>query len=318
MSNFWKNKKVTITGGKGFLGNHLVNQLIKLKPKNIYLPQHSKFDLRNYQDCLKAFKNSDIIIHLAANVGGIGYNREHPAELFDDNILIGINSVRAARKQSVSKFVAIGTICEYPKFAPLPFKEEDLWNGYPEETNAPYGLAKKMLIVQTNAYKQQYNFNSINLLPVNLYGPGDNFNPNSSHVIPALTRKFIEAKYGNKKSVEVWGSGKATREFIYVEDAARGIILATEFLKTTDPINIGSGTEISIKKLALSIKAIVGYHGKLIWNKKMPDGQPRRLLDTTKAKKLFGFSAEVDFETGLRKTIDWFLPIWKKENKISS
>lgn len=313
MSNFWKDKKVVVTGGNGFLGKHLVSQLQKLNPKKISIPRFSKFDLRNYKSCLSAFKNSDIIIHLAARVGGIEFNQKHPAELFDDNILMGVNCLRAAKVVGVQKFTAIGTICEYPKYTPIPFLEKDLWNGYPEKTNAPYGLAKKMLIVQTKAYKDQYGFCSINLLPVNLYGPGDNFDPESSHVIPSLIRKFLEAKYKNSKTVEVWGTGRATREFLYVTDAARGIILATQKLNSVDPVNLGSGKEISIKNLVGLIKRAVDYKGMVFWNTKMPDGQPRRKLDTSKAKKLFNFKAKVKFKKGLINTIKWYLPIWETQ-----
>lgn len=317
MKNYWTNKRVVITGGNGFLGKHLIKGLEILDPIKIFIPSRSKFDLREYKLCKKAFKNSDIVIGLAANVGGIGYNKNHPAELFDDNILIGVNSLRAARETKVKKFVAIGTICEYPKFTPTPFKESELWNGYPEETNAPYGMAKKMLLVQSKAYFQQYNFKTINLLPVNLYGPGDNFNPESSHVIPALIRKFLFAKYKNKKEVEIWGSGKATREFIYVDDAVEAILKATELYNDSEPINIGSGMEITIKALVRLIKNKIGFKGRIIWNKNMPDGQPKRNVDISLAKKLFGFKAITNFEQGIKNTIEWYEPIWKKENGFS-
>lgn len=315
--SFWANKNVVVTGGHGFLGRHLVRQLKKLNPKKIFIPTRPEYDLRNYQDCLKAFHNSNLIIHLAAHVGGIGYNQKHPAELFDDNVLMVVNCLRAARQCGVEKFVAIGTICEYPKFCPVPFKEENIWNGYPEETNAPYGLAKKMLLVQTKAYKEQYGFNSINILPTNLYGPGDNFDPDSSHVIPSLIRKFLSAKFTKSPTVEVWGTGKATREFLFVEDAARGILKAAEHLNTVEPINLGSGIEVSIKELATKIKKATHYKGLIVWNKSKPDGQPRRKLDNTKAKVLFGFEAKISLETGIKKTIKWFLPIWMKENGFS-
>ncbi len=304
---YWKNKTVVVTGGDGFLGRHLIEKLLLLNPKKIFVPKHRKFDLRKYDECIKAFKNADIVIHLAGNVGGIGYNQIHPAELFDDNILMGVNSMRAARACGVKKFVAIGTICAYPKHTPVPFREKDLWNGFPEETNAPYGLAKKMLLVQSQAYRKQYGFNSIYLLPVNMYGPGDNFDPESSHVIPALIKKFLDAKNENLKEVVIWGSGKPTREFLYVEDAAEGIIKATEKYNKESPINLGSGFEISIKDLSLLISKITGYQGKLIFDKTKPDGQPRRKLDVRKAKLKFGFKAKTDFRTGLKKTIAWYL-----------
>jgi len=306
--NFWKDRKVLVTGGNGFLGSHLVPR-IRACGARIYVPEFSKYDLRGYGDCLKACRGMDIVIHLAANVGGIGYNLEHPADLFDDNILMGVNVMRAARKQGVKKFVAIGTICAYPKFTPVPFKEENLWNGYPEETNAPYGLAKKMLLVQGQAYRKQYGLNVIYLLPVNLYGPGDKFDPKVSHVIPALIRKFILAKKQGNKEVVVWGTGKPTREFLYVEDAAEGIIKATEKYNKADPINLGAGFEISIKELAGKIKKITGFKGEIVWDKTKPDGQPRRKLDTSKAEKEFGFKAHTNFDAGLRKTIAWYKKI---------
>ena len=304
---FWKNKVVVVTGGNGFLGSHLVKKLLKLEPKKIFVPERNKFDLRDYESCLKAFKNADIVIHLAGNVGGIGYNQDRPAELFDDNILMGVNTMRAARACNVKKVVIIGTICAYPKFTPIPFKEKDLWNGYPEETNAPYGLAKKMLLVQSQAYRQQYGFNSIYLLPVNLYGPEDNFNPNSSHVIPALIKKLVEAKDKKSKEVVIWGSGKPTREFLYVGNAAEGILMATEKYDKPNPVNLGSGFEISIKNLAKTISEIVGFEGKIVFDKTKPDGQPRRRLDVGRAKKEFGFKAKTNFKTGLSNTIDWYL-----------
>ena len=309
---FWKNKKVIVTGGFGFLGSHLVEALSKLRPKKIFIPSRKKFDLRDYKDCLRAFRGADIVIHLAGNVGGIGYNQDKPAELFDDNILMGVNSLRAAKTTGVKKFVALGTICAYPKFTPVPFKEKNLWNGYPEETNAPYGLAKKMLLVQSQAYRKQYRFNSIFLLPVNLYGPGDNFDPRSSHVIPALIKKFIDAKNKKSNRVVIWGSGKPTREFLYVEDAAEGILLATERFNKPDPVNLGSGFEISIKDLTKIIANETGFKGKVIFDKSKPDGQPRRRLDTSLAKKEFGFKAKTDFKIGLRKTIDWYLSSLQK------
>ncbi len=303
---FWQNKRVLITGGGGFLGSHLIDQLKVLKPKKIVVPRSKEIDLRDKENCKKIVKNIDIVIHLAANVGGIGYNQEFPGTLFYDNLMMGANLVEESRKAGVKKFVALGTICAYPKLTPVPFKEENLWDGYPEETNAPYGLAKKMLLVQSQAYREQYNFNSIFLLPVNLYGPRDNFNPKSSHVIPALIRKFVEAKLNNSPEVIVWGTGKPTREFLYVEDAARAILLATEYYDGGNPVNIGSSFEISIKELAQTIKKVVGYKGKVIFDKTKPDGQPRRKLDVSLAKKMFGFESAVKFEEGLLKTVRWY------------
>ncbi|MDI6785158.1 MAG: GDP-L-fucose synthase [bacterium] len=305
--NYWTNKKVLITGGKGFLGTHLVEKLKVFKPKLIRIIDKDKYDLRNYKDCLKVSKGIDIVIHLAAKVGGIGFNREFPADLFDDNILMGTYMIKAARVNKVKKFLALGTICAYPKFTPIPFIEENLWNGYPEETNAPYGLAKKMQLVQASAYRKQYGFNVIFLLPVNLYGPGDNFNPNSSHVIPSLIKKFVEAKEKNEKEVIVWGTGRPTREFLYVEDAVEGILLACERYDKGDAVNLGSGFEISIKDLAILIKKLSGFKGRLKWDKTKPDGQPRRMLDVSMAQKEFGFSAKTTFEKGLKETIEWYI-----------
>jgi len=305
--SYLKNKKVLVTGGTGFLGKHLVEKIKELKPKKLVVLGVENFDLRKIEDCRKAVKNIDTVIHLAANVGGIGYNMDHPAELFEDNILMGVNMMKAAREEKVKKYVAIGTICSYPKFTPVPFKETDLFKGYPEETNAPYGLAKLMQLVASQAYRQQYGFNSIFLLPVNLYGPGDNFNPNSSHVIPALIRKFVEAKQKKKNEIVVWGTGKATREFLYVEDAANAIIRATEKYNKSLPVNLGAGFEISIKDLVELLKKLTEYDGKVMWDKSKPDGQPRRMLDTSRAKKEFGFKARTAFSKGLKKTIDWYL-----------
>jgi GDP-L-fucose synthase len=304
---YWKDKNVLVTGGNGFLGGHLVNLLKEMRPRKIIIPKSSKHDLRIYEECLRVSKNVDVVIHLAANVGGIGYNLAKPANLFEDNILLSVNMMRAALKNKVKKYVALGTICAYPKFTPIPFKEENLWMGYPEETNAPYGLAKKMQLVQAQAYRQQYGFNAIFLLPVNLYGPGDNVNLNYSHVIPGLVRKFVEAKIKNKKEVVVWGTGKPTREFLYVKDAAEGIILATEKYNKKEPVNLGAGFEISIRDLAKVIKNAVGYQGKIVWDKTKPDGQPRRMLDTSRARKEFGFLAKTSFQDGLRQTVDWYL-----------
>ena len=306
-SDFWKDKKVVVTGGDGFLGRHLVAKIKAKNPTSIFVPKRSEIDLRKYEDCLKVAKKGDVIIHLAANVGGIGYNREFPATLFDDNILMGTFMMMAARDAKVKKYVALGTVCAYPKFTPVPFNEKDLWMGYPEETNAPYGLAKKMQLVQAQAYRQQYGFNAIFLLPVNLYGPGDNFNPKSSHVIPALIRKFVEAKRNGDKKVVVWGTGKASREFLYVEDAAEAIMTAAEKYDKEDPVNLGAGREIKVKALAELIKKYTGFEGKIVWDKTKPDGQPRRMLDVSRAKKEFGFRAKTSFEKGLKNTIDWYI-----------
>lgn len=304
--NFWQNRHVLVTGGTGFLGLHLVKKIRKLDAK-VSVPQSSQYDLRIRENCRKVVKGQDFVIHLAAKVGGIGFNRKHPGEMFFDNIIMGAQLMEEARLAEVKKFVALGTICAYPKFTPVPFKEKDLWNGYPEETNAPYGLAKKMLLVQAQSYRQQYNFNAIYLLPVNLYGPGDNFDPVSSHVIPALIRKIKQAKIKNENEVVVWGTGKPTREFLYVEDAVEGIILATEGYDKSDPVNLGAGFEITIRDLVKLICQLMDYKGKIIWDKSKPDGQPRRMLDITKAKKEFGFEAKTNFSTGLKNTIDWYL-----------
>ncbi len=303
-----KNKKILVTGGAGFLGSFVVKKLLErgVKQKNIVIPRSKKYDLRKVEDCKKVLKGIDVVIHLAAKVGGIGFNKKYPGELYYDNLVMGANLMEEARKAKVEKFVAIGTICAYPKHTPTPFREEDLWTGYPEETNAPYGLAKKMMLVQAQAYRQQYGFNAIYLLPVNLYGPNDNFNPESSHVIPALIRKVHDAITKCASDIEVWGTGKVTREFLYVEDAAEGIISATENYDGDEPVNLGSGMEISIKDLVYKIKEIMGYGGKIKFNKDMPDGQPRRMLDISKAHKHFSFKAKTSFDQGLRKTIDWY------------
>lgn len=304
--SFWEGKKVVVTGGAGFLGSHLIAKLKQHGATDIFVPRFEEFDLREKEACARAVAGAQVVIHLAANVGGIGYNRDFPGTLFYDNLLMGVHMMEESRKAGVSKFVAIGTICAYPKFAPVPFKEDDLWDGYPEETNAPYGLAKKMMLVQSTAYRSQYDFNSIFLLPVNLYGPGDNFKESSSHVIPALIKKFVESKEQGKPSVTVWGTGKATREFCYIEDAAEGIVLATEKYDESEPVNIGAGFEISIKDLVEKIRGLVGYTGEIIWDTTKPDGQPRRMLDTTRAKEKFGYSSSTDFDTGLKETIEWY------------
>jgi GDP-L-fucose synthase len=298
-----------VTGGAGFLGSNVVEQLIAkgADRENIYVPRSRDLDLRQWDNCVKAVKDKDIVIHLAAKVGGIGFNRENPGSLFYDNAIMGIQLIEAARQQNVGKFVAIGTVCAYPKFTPSPFHEDDLWNGYPEETNAPYGLAKKMLLVQSQSYRQQYGFNSIYLLPVNLYGPGDNFNPCSSHVVPALIKKCIDAVDSNDDKIEVWGTGKATREFLYVDDCARGIVMATKKYNKSEPVNLGSGYEISIKDLIQLIVKLTGFKGELVWNSSKPDGQPKRRLDVSRAEKEFGLRAKTTFEEGLKATIDWYI-----------
>lgn len=305
MHKFWFGKKVVLTGGSGFLGKVIAGKLKKMGVEPI-IPRSSSNDLRKKEVCERVVKGMDIIIHAAGNVGGIGYNREHPGALFYDNLMMGVQLMHEAMLAEVKKFVAIGTICAYPKFTPVPFKEEDIWNGYPEETNAPYGLAKKMLLVQSQAYRQEFGFNSIFVLPVNLYGLGDNFDPQSSHVIPALIKKFVDAKLRKEEFVSVWGSGNATREFLFVDDCAQAIILATEKYNKGDPVNIGSSFEISIKDLAELIKKLTGFKGNIVWDTTKPDGQPRRKLDTARAEKEFGFKAKTDFSKGLKKTIEWY------------
>ena len=305
----WEEKRICVTGGAGFLGTHLIAKLRQRGAKEIFIPKIEDYDLvdRDAIAQLLMDSNPDVIIHLAAHVGGIGANREHPAEFFYDNLMMGVQLMHQAYERGVEKFVAIGTVCAYPKFTPTPFKEDDLWIGYPEETNAPYGLAKKMLLVQSQAYRDQYGYNSIFLLPVNLYGPGDNFNPRSSHVIPALIRKCVEAKENNEDHIVVWGDGSPTREFIYVEDAAEGIALAAERYNESEPVNIGSGFEISIKDLVEKIAKMTGFKGDLVWDTSKPNGQPRRALDVSRAKEKFGFEAKTDFDEGLQNTIDWYL-----------
>ena len=305
----WEEKRICVTGGAGFLGTHLIANLRQRGAKEIFIPKIEDYDLvdRDAIARLLADSNPDVIIHLAAHVGGIGANREHPAEFFYDNLMMGVQLMHQAYERGVEKFVAIGTVCAYPKFTPTPFKEDDLWIGYPEETNAPYGLAKKMLLVQSQAYRDQYGYNSIFLLPVNLYGPGDNFNPRSSHVIPALIRKCVEAKENNEGHIVVWGDGSPTREFIYVKDAAQGIALAAERYNESEPVNIGSGFEISIKDLVEKIAKMTGFEGELIWDTSKPNGQPRRALDVSRAREKFGFEAKTDFDEGLQNTIDWYL-----------
>lgn len=305
----WAGKRICVTGGAGFLGTHLIDDLQRRGAENIFVPTIEKYDLvdRDAIQRLLTDSDPDVIIHLAAHVGGIGANLEHPAEFFYDNLMMGVQLMHQAYEVGVEKFVAIGTVCAYPKFTPVPFKEDDLWIGYPEETNAPYGLAKKMLLVQSQAYRDQYGFNSIFLLPVNLYGPGDNFDPRSSHVIPALIRKCVEAKESGQDHIVVWGDGSPTREFIYVKDAAKGIALATENYNESKPVNIGSGFEISIKDLVNKIAKMTGFEGELVWDTSKPNGQPRRALDISRAREKFGFVAKTDFDEGLQETIDWFL-----------
>jgi GDP-L-fucose synthase len=311
-NKFWNSKRVCVTGGAGFLGQVVVRKLRERGAKDIFIPQIEKYNLINLNDINQMLSdaNPDLIIHLAAQVGGIGANLEHPAEFFYNNLMMGVQLMHRAWETGVEKFVAIGTICAYPKFTPVPFKEENLWDGYPEETNAPYGLAKKMLLVQSQSYRQQYGYNSLFLLPVNLYGPGDNFNPKSSHVIPALIRKCIEAQENGVNEIPVWGDGSPTREFLYVEDAAEGILLASEKYNDSEPVNLGAGSEISIKDLVEMIAKKTGFTGKLIWDSSKPNGQPRRKLDTKRAFEKFGFKAQMSFEDGIERTIDWF-----RENK---
>jgi len=313
-ANFWNNKKVCVTGGAGFLGQVVVRKLEERGAKDVFIPTIEKYDLTDLEDINRMLEDArpDLIIHLAAQVGGIGANREHPAEFFYNNLMMGVQLMHRAWETGVNKFVAIGTICAYPKFTPVPFKEENLWDGYPEETNAPYGLAKKMLLVQAQSYREQYGYNALFLLPVNLYGPGDNFNPLSSHVIPALIRKCIEAKDEGRDEIVVWGDGSPTREFLYVEDAAEGILLASEKYNKSDPVNLGAGFEISIKDLVEMIAKKTDFTGKLVWDTSKPNGQPRRRLATERAFEEFGFKAQMPFEKGLENTIEWF-----KENRDS-
>lgn len=307
-NNFWKNKRVTITGGAGFLGSFIVEKLQTRGATDIFVPRRRDYDLVQPDEIARMLDDAkpDIVLHVAALAGGIGVNRARPADFFYTNLMMGVPLMHAAWERGVKKFVALGTICSYPKFTPTPFREEDLWNGYPEETNAPYGLAKKMLLVQAQAYRQQYGFNAIFLLPVNLYGPRDNFDLETSHVIPALIRKFIEAHERGDRQVELWGDGSPTREFLYVEDAAEGVILAAERYDGSEPVNLGSGREISIKNLAELIGRLTEFKGKFVWDSSKPNGQPRRLLDVSRAQEFFGFRAGTDFEEGLRNSIDWY------------
>jgi GDP-L-fucose synthase len=305
-----KDKKIVVTGGAGFLGTAVTDALARrgCRPDQVVAPRRKDFDLVHEADVIRLFETHrpDVVLHLAAVVGGIGANRENPGSFYYQNMVMGALLMEHARRAGVEKFVAIGTICAYPKFTPVPFKEEDLWSGYPEETNAPYGIAKKALLVQAQAYRDQYGFNAVYLLPVNLYGPRDNFDPKSSHVIPALIKKFVEAVDHKDEVVEVWGTGRATREFLYVDDAAEGIALATEHYDGAEPVNLGAGFEISIKDLAESIARLTGFQGRLVWDASKPDGQPRRCLDTTRAERFFGFRARTPFDEGLRRTIEWY------------
>lgn len=302
-------KKVLLTGGAGFLGEYVREELISRGATSweIFVPRSSEQDLRIWENCVRAVEGIDLVIHLAARVGGIGYNQKNPAPLFYDNLVMGAHLMEAARREGVEKFVQVGTVCAYPKFTPVPFKEDNLWDGYPEETNAPYGIAKKSLLVMAQAYRQQYGFNAIYLLPVNLYGPGDNFDPEDSHVIPALIRKFIEAKESGQEEITVWGTGKPTREFLHVRDCARGIVRAAMYYEGAEPVNLGSGQEISIRNLVELIARLTDFNGEIRWDESRPDGQPRRCLDTTRAHELFGFEAGVDLKEGLAGTIRWFL-----------
>jgi GDP-L-fucose synthase len=306
--SFWEDKRVTVTGGKGFLGLFIVDKLRQRGCECISVIDHNNYDLTKLKDIQRMYEveKPDIVIHLAAVVGGIGANRENPAQFFYENAVMGIQLLHEGYLAGIEKFIALGTICAYPKYTPVPFKEEKLWDGYPEETNAPYGLAKKMMLVQSQAYRKQYGFNSIFLLPVNLYGPGDNFDPESSHVIPALIKKCVAARIEGKDEIMIWGSGRPTREFLYVEDAAEGILLATEKYNKSEPVNIGAGFEISIKDLVAEIVKLTAYERKIVWDDSKPDGQPRRMLDTSKAKREFGFEARMDFKESLRKTVEWY------------
>jgi GDP-L-fucose synthase len=307
--SWWTGRRVTVTGGHGFLGRFLVNRLSALDPEKIFTFSTREYDLSRQSDVARMYEDQkpDVVIHLAARVGGIGANRDQPGRFFYENAIMGIELMEQGRRNGVQKFVQVGTVCAYPKFTPVPFSEDEIWNGYPEETNAAYGIAKKALLAQALAYREQYGFNAIYLLPANLYGPSDNFDPETSHVIPALIRKCLEARVAGLAEIEVWGTGTATREFLYVEDAARAILLAAELYHSPDPVNLGTSVEVSIRELVHTIARLVGFEGEIRWNSEKPDGQPRRRLDVRRAAREFGFHAEVDLETGLRHTIDWCL-----------
>jgi GDP-L-fucose synthase len=306
--DFFKKRRIVVTGGAGFLGSFILDGLRERQCQNILVPKIEDYDLVKISDVVRMYEEMrpDIVIHLAAVVGGIGANREHPGKFFYENLMMGIQLIEQGRLRNIEKFVAAGTVCAYPKFTPVPFKEDDLWNGYPEETNAPYGLAKKMLLVQSQAYRQEYGFNSIFLLPVNLYGPRDNFDPASSHVIPALIKKCFDAMDSGADHIVCWGTGGVSREFIYAADAAEGILLATEHYNGPQPVNIGAGFEIRIRDLAENIANLTGFTGRIIWDPSKPDGQPRRCLDVSRAKELFGFEAKTSFDEGLKATIGWY------------
>jgi GDP-L-fucose synthase len=308
MSAFWKSRRVMVTGGAGFLGSAVIRRLHEAGATEIFVPRVEDYDLRKLADIDRALADGrpDLVIHLAAVVGGIGANRANPGRFFYENAIMGIQLIEQARLAGVAKFLTVGTVCAYPKFTPVPFREDDIWNGYPEETNAPYGLAKKMLLVQSQAYRDQYGFNAIYLIPVNLYGPGDNFNPESSHVIPALIKKCVDARGRGDTFIEAWGTGSASREFLYVEDAARGIVLAAERYDGRDPVNLGVGSEITIRDLTELIVRLTGFTGEIRWDPSKPDGQPRRALDTSRARDAFGFASKTAFEDGLRATIEWY------------
>jgi GDP-L-fucose synthase len=317
---FWDNKRVVVTGGNGFLGSFVAEKLRRCGCQQLFLPRSAKYDLRVESDVARLFEDTrpDIFIHLAAVVGGIGANREHPGRFFYDNAIMGIQTIEQARRCGIEKFVCVGTVCSYPKFTPVPFREEALWDGYPEETNAPYGLAKKMLLAQLQSYRQEYGANGIYLVPVNLYGPRDNFDLNSSHVIPALVRKCLEARQSGSPRIVVWGTGTPTREFLYVEDAAEAIVLAAERYNSPVPVNLGSGNEISIRELVGLVKELVGYRGAVEWDPSMPDGQPRRCLDSSRALQEFGWRAQIPFRVGLERTIAWFLDSQQRKKGLGA